>query len=366
MLFNKTIAVVVPAYNEETQILKVLSSMPNYVDRIIVVDDCSKDRTREVVLNFIANDNIRPVKLIRIASNNFVRTQFNEAEYIAVVKDEENLANYVASDIYNEDAGSGRVVLISNKENRGVGAAIKRGYKWCADYNVDCTAVMAGDGQMDPDELYSICEPVAKNDVDYVKGNRLSHRVAKYVIPNHRFLGNSMLSILTKIATGYWRVSDTQTGFTAISLKALKSIHIHKIFNKYGMPNDVLLKLNIINATIKEVPIKPIYRVGEQSKMKIYKVIFSISLLLLRSFFKRIFQKYTLKNFHPLSVLYYSALLLLIPVLYYLQKVVSTAFTDEGIPENFLIKFFGCVFFMNLSLLFAMWMDIQDNERLNK
>jgi glycosyltransferase involved in cell wall biosynthesis len=366
MINNKTIAVVVPCYNEETQILTVLKSMPSFVDRIVVINDCSKDNTEQKVLEYIDSDKSVSTILNKNTLDNFVKTIYNEAEYIAIMKDEENIKNYVESKIFNEDGTKGRVVLISLLKNKGVGSAIKRGYKWCSDYNVDCTAVMAGDGQMDPDELISICEPIINEDVDYVKGNRLSHRVAKYVIPRHRFLGNSLLSILTKIATGYWRVSDTQTGYTAISLKSLKSIHIHKIFDSYGMPNDMLVKLNIINATIKEVPIKPIYRVGEQSKMKIYKVIFTISLLLFKSFFIRIFQKYTLKNFHPLSLLYYFSIIMLIPVIYYFNKISSTAFTFGGVPENYLIKFFIFTFFMSLSILFAMWMDMQDNERLNK
>jgi glycosyltransferase involved in cell wall biosynthesis len=156
-------------------------------------------------------------------------------------------------------------------QNGGVGAAIARGYKWAKDHGFDCTAVMAGDGQMDPDELESICLPVIEDGVDYVKGNRLIHRSALLVIPKVRFFGNSILSILTKLASGYWHVSDTQTGYTAISNKALNAIRLYDIYKSYGMPNDMLVKLNIAFCSLKEVEIKPIYDIGEQSKMKILR-----------------------------------------------------------------------------------------------
>ena len=146
---------------------------------------------------------------------------------------------------------------------------------------------MDGDGQMDPSELESICIPVVNENIDYVKGNRLIHRSSLLVIPKIRFFGNSILSILTKLASGYWRISDTQTGFTAISLKALSSIRLYKIYKSYGYPNDILVKLNIAFCSVREVEIKPVYNVGEQSKMKILKVIPTVSWLLIKSFFKR-------------------------------------------------------------------------------
>jgi hypothetical protein len=159
--------------------------------------------------------------------------------------------------------------------------------------------VMAGDGQMDPAELEGICTPVIQDGIDYVKGNRLIHRSAWLVIPRVRFFGNSILSILTKLASGYWRVSDTQTGFTAISLKALNAVKLHKIYRSYGMPNDMLVKLNIAQCTLKEVEIKPIYRVGEQSKMKIFKVIPRVSLLLIRCFLRASLEEVPLPRLPP-------------------------------------------------------------------
>ena len=181
------------------------------------------------------------------------------------------------------------------------------GYRWCRDHNIDCTALMGGDGQMDPDELINIVSPVVDGEVDYVKANRLKHRSAFFVIPKVRFFGNSILSMLTKIASGYWRVSDTQTGFTAMSLSALKAIRLHKIYHTFGCPNDVLVKLNIAFCTIREVESKPVYEIGEKSKMREIKVIPSISFLLFKSFFKRLYVKYLFRDFHPIFLFYHFA-----------------------------------------------------------
>ena len=100
---------------------------------------------------------------------------------------------FIPSEIANANPESDRIILINNFKNGGVGAAIARGYKWCLDNNIDCTAVMAGDGQMDPAELETICLPVINEEIDYVKGNRLIHGGARLIIPKTRYLGNSIL-----------------------------------------------------------------------------------------------------------------------------------------------------------------------------
>ena len=95
---------------------------------------------------------------------------------------------------------------------RGVGGAIASGYKWARDHEMDVTAVMAGDGQMDPDDLHRIISPVVDGDIDYAKGNRLFFGDAWHMIPHYRYLGNSFLSLMTKIAAGYWHLADSQSG----------------------------------------------------------------------------------------------------------------------------------------------------------
>lgn len=365
MLFDKTIAVVVPAYNEETQISMVIESMPDFVDRIIVVNDCSTDKTAEIVEKYI-NKGKADYFNKKIGFQPVVKNRYNEAEMILQQKSRTELDLFISSEIINVNPKNSRIILINNLQNGGVGASIARGYKWAKDNNIDCTAVIAGDGQMDPAELESICLPVIKNGTDYVKGNRLIHRSARYVIPRRRYFGNSVLSIMTKLASGYWRVSDTQTGYTAISLSALKAIDIHSIYKSYGMPNDMLVKLNIAGCTVQEVPIKPVYRIGEQSKMKIWKVMPKILLLLVARFFKRLWIKYFIRDFHPLFLLYNMSFFLGFIWLHYLYKVFKAFIFGYNLSFETLFAFTFLGVFGFQSLLFAMWMDIQDNERLYK
>lgn len=360
MLNNKTIAVVVPAYNEEQQIRLVLDTMPAFVDRIIVVNDCSKDKTAEVVAAYLE---MLGKTQVPVPVTPKEATLYNYADIHLAKKSKEDWKKFPPHQIL-QASDEHKLVLINLKKNGGVGTAIAIGYKWAESMQMDCTAVMAGDGQMDPAELESICKPIINEEIDYVKGNRLTHRSAFELIPRSRFLGNSILSILTKIASGYWSVSDTQTGFTAISLKALRSIDIPKIYPRYGMPNDMLVKLNISSCTIREVDIKPIYHVGEQSKLKINKVVVPISWLLLKSFFKRLYHKYLFRDFHPLFVLYHMSFALLLGSVPYAIKLISLMFVEE--PANPLTAL--AFIFLSITgfqaLLFAMWMDIQDNQRL--
>jgi len=364
MINDKTVAVVVPAYNEETQIGMVIDTMPDFVDRIIVVNDCSKDNTSQLVKEYITKQN--PVKELPKKDKKKI-SRYNRAEEVANKINIEEMKYFASSEIMNEKPETNRIILIDLLKNSGVGASIARGYKWCKDNDIDVTAVMAGDGQMDPDELYDICKPVIEENIDYVKGNRLIHRSAWLVIPKIRFFGNSILSVLTKVASGYWHVSDTQTGYTAISKKALNSIRLYDIYKNYGMPNDMLVKLNIAFCTLKEVEIKPIYDVGEKSKMKVLKVIPRISFLLFKSFFKRLWIKYLFRDFHPLFLLYNLSLILFLASLPFALDIIEKVFTKgESIVSNNLIVFIFLVISSFQSLLFAMWMDIQDNDRLYK
>lgn len=367
MFKNKTIAVVVPAYNEEKQVKYVIETMPVFVDRIIVVDDNSSDKTAEIVQEVINRDSNQAAYEIQNILNREKKNKYNRANIILQEQLAQEKKYFTPSEVVNTDADKNRVILIRHKKNAGVGAAIATGYKWCKDHAIDCTAVMAGDGQMDPEELHSICKPVIEEGIDYVKGNRLIHRSALLVIPKPRFLGNSILSILTKVASGYWHVSDTQTGYTAISNKALNSIRLHKIYKKYGMPNDMLVKLNIAFCTIKEVEIKPVYNIGEKSKMKIFKVIPRISWLLFKSFFKRLWIKYLFRDFHPLFLLYNMAFFLFVINIPFLIHIIKKVLMPGStIVSNNLLIFVFLFISAFQSLLFAMWMDIQDNERLYK
>jgi len=367
MLNNKTIGVVIPCYNEGTQISMVIDSMPDFVDRIIIIDDVSKDNTVDVVLEYLRKDNSSSLKLTSNLKKTIPTTIYNQADIEVHQKNIEEVKKFTPIEILNKNPDEEKIILIKHSKNGGVGAAVATGYKWCKDHDIDCSVVMNGDGQMDPNELESICNPVVNEDIDYVKGNRLIHKSAWVIIPRIRFFGNSILSILTKVVSGYWGISDTQSGYTAMSNNALNSIPLYDIYKRYGMPNDVLVKLNIAFCTIREVKIKPVYGVGEQSKLSVIKVTFPILFLLIRCFFRRLKIKYLYRSFHPLFLLYWASFIILTINLYFLYHLLANFFVPNSkTPTDYLIIFIFLTISGVQSFLFAMWMDIQDNERLSK
>ena len=262
------------------------------------------------------------------------------------------------------DEADPRVVLVSHERNRGVGAAIVSGYRRAIEERIDVTCVMAADNQMDPAELESIAEPVACGEVDYAKANRLFTGQAWELIPHSRYLGNAVLSLLTKIASGYWHVADSQAGYTAIALPMLESLDLDRVYPRYGFPNDLLVHLNVWNARVRDVPSRPIYNVGETSGIRLHHVVPRISWLLTKAFFWRMKEKYVIRDFHPLVFFYGLGIVLFLAglglgiseiVLRILGNMIPTA-TSVLIA---LLLIFGVQF-----TLFAMWFDMESNKEL--
>ncbi len=315
MLEGKKIAVVVPCYNESRLIKKVIDSMPSMVDLIIVVDDVSKDNTVEVV------------------------------EQTILESDKE-------------------IKLICHSKNQGVGGAIASGYIFARDMSFDVTVVMAGDAQMDPNDLPSVVDPVVKGLVDYSKGNRLFSGDAWNMIPRVRYIGNALLSLLTKIASGYWHVADSQSGYTAISLKALNTIKIEDMYKRYGQPNDLLVRLNIYNFKVQDVPIKPVYGIGEESGVKPIRLIPKLSWLLFRLFLFRMKEKYLIRDFHPLLFFYVFGSISFVPgLLFGLYLTFARLCGNEVAGTSAMFSIFLCLIGMQF-LLFAMWFDMENNRDL--
>jgi glycosyltransferase involved in cell wall biosynthesis len=314
MYRDKTIAVVVPAYNEEKLIGKTLQWIPAFVDYIVVVDDASKDRTEDVVRN--------------------------------------------------HQNGDPRIVYLPHKRNEGVGGAIVTGYKWAREKNVDVTAVMAGDAQMDPSDLPKLIDPVVEGAADYSKGNRLFTGKAWRVIPKTRYFGNALLSFLTKIASGYWHVADSQSGYTAVNLEVLKTIDLDTIYKRYGMPNDFLVRLNVYHFRVKDVPVNPVYGIGERSGIKIYRIVFTLSLLLMKLFLWRLKEKYVIRDFHPLVLFYLLGFVLTpIGVLFGLYLLALRIFVGPVAATSALFAAFFAISGLQ-SLFFAMWFDMEYNKEL--
>ncbi len=312
MVEGKRVAVVVPAYNEEQLVAETLAGIPDFVDRIYVVDDASRDATAE----------------------------------------------------HARKAADARTEVIVHERNGGVGAAIVTGYERARDEAVDVVCVMAADNQMDPAELITLVQPVARGEVDYAKANRLFTGEAWTVIPRNRYLGNAVLSLLTKIASGYWHVADSQAGYTALGLDALRRLDLDRVYRRYGFPNDILVHLNVTNARVRDIPSRPIYGVGERSGIRLRKVVPRISWLLLKGFFWRLREKYVIRDFHPLVFFYALGLLmsgagLLLGVIEVALRIVGNAITTPTIVLVALLLISGSQF-----TLFGMWFDMESNKDL--
>jgi glycosyltransferase involved in cell wall biosynthesis len=312
MLDGKRVAVVVPAYDEERLVTETLRGIPDLVDRIYVVDDASGDGTAEQALAL----------------------------------------------------GDPRVEVLRHAQNRGVGAAIVTGYQRALEEQIDVTCVMAADNQMDPSELRGLVEPVARGEVDYAKANRLFSGEAWTIIPHTRFLGNAVLSLLTKVASGYWHIADSQAGYTAISLDALRRLALDRIYPRYGFPNDLLVHLNVQNARVRDVPSRPVYDVGERSGIRLRSVIPRISWLLFKGFWWRMGQKYVIRDFHPLVFFYFFGLLMTLAGLVLgTLEVVLRILGNDITPATIVLV--AVLFIAGLQLtLFAMWFDMEANKDL--
>jgi glycosyltransferase involved in cell wall biosynthesis len=311
VLEGKTVGVVVPAYNEEKLVASTIEQIPAFVDRILVVDDGSTDGTAERVRR-----------------------------------------------------SDPRVELISHNGNHGVGAAIVSGYRRAIEQEIGVTCVMAADGQMDPNDLETLARPVARGECDYAKANRLTTGEAWEVIPKTRFFGGAILSVLTKIASGYWHVGDSQAGYTAITLDALRELDLERLYPRYGFPNDMLVHLNVRNRRVRDYPSRPIYGIGEESGIRLRVVVPRISWLLAKGFCWRLKEKYVIRDFHPLVLFYAFGLFLLFAGI--VLGAVEVAFRIAGneIPVATVVLV-AVLLISGLQLtLFAMWFDMESNKDL--
>jgi glycosyltransferase involved in cell wall biosynthesis len=312
MFEGKRVGVVVPAYDEEALIGATLGGIPPLVDRIIVVDDGSSDHTSERALGI----------------------------------------------------GDPRVEVVSHERRSGVGAATLTGYRRALAEELDVVVVMNGDNQMDPEDLPALVGPVARGELDYSKANRLSTGQAWQLIPKTRFLGNAVLSMLTKIASGYWHVADSQSGYTVLSRQMLERLDLDHIYTNYGFPNDMLVHLNVWNARVRDFPSRPIYGVGEQSNMRYRHVVPRIAWLLVRGFFWRLWEKYVKRDFHPLVFFYVMGIIATVVGVLLGLVVVGYRIAGYSIPIATVVLVALLVISGLQFTLFAMWFDMESNKDL--
>ncbi|AFZ74109.1 glycosyltransferase family 2 protein [Natronobacterium gregoryi] len=269
MYKGNSIAVVVTAYEEASFVGRVIETVPEFVDRIYAVDDASPDDSWEVITR--------------------VADRINES---------------TEPDMAIADGGDARrVVPIRHDENRGYGAAVKTGYRRAGADGIDVVAVMNGDGQMDPEILDRIVDPVVSGEADYAKGNRLLSPEDREGMSTFRFVGNAMLTGLSKFASGYWTIGDPQNGYTAISREAIEELDLEAITDQYGFLNHVLTHLNVAGFRVADVAMSAVYG-EEESSIRYVPFVRFVSLLLLRSFLWRLKRRYVVEGFHPAVVFY--------------------------------------------------------------
>ena len=310
MYQDKTIGAVVVAHNEEGLVGEVIDTLPAFVDRAYVVDDASTDETWAEIQEYArrVNDRRGGVCTLTDAATDYATNDGHavDGDDHAETSDD-NTANADESPrgIPRGDGGFERpVVPVRHEENQGVGGAIKTGYRHAYEDGIDVTVVMAGDGQMDPEQCHRIVAPVAEGRADYAKGNRLLESELREEMSTWRLFGNSLLTVLTKIASGYWKMMDPANGYTAISHAALEELDIEAVYDDYGAAHDILVRLNVANMRVADVPLPASYG-EEESGIEYSTFVPNLSALLLRGFLWRLHTKYLVRDCHPF-VLFYS------------------------------------------------------------
>lgn len=312
MFKGHRIGVVVPAYNEKILILETLQGIPAFVDRIFVVEDGSNDGTAEI--------------------------------------------------IQQQQRVDPRIELIRHATNQGLGQSLIDGYLASRASDVDVTAIMAGDNQMDPIDLPPLISRITEEGYDYVKGNRLLHSGIG-AMPTYRFVGNAILTILTKFATGYYRLMDPQCGYTAIRNTALKRIPIETMTRGYGYNADILCMLNIQRFRVTDTEVRPVYG-RERSKIKLWKYVPKTSWLLIKLFFRRLWKRYVVLDFHPLVLFYlFAAFNLLFLVLPFSIRLIYLWLKYQEFAKTTMTILVFSALMAFQSALFAVWMDMDYNNK---
>lgn len=254
------LVVIIPAYKARDNIVEVILGMPDIVSRIIVVDDACPEGTGALV---------------------------------------------------NEEVTDPRVEILFNDTNLGVGGAVIRGFRRALDTNAEVILKIDADGQMDPQDIPKLIDPITSGRADYSKGNRFNSLDDLQEMPKLRVFGNAALSLLSKFSTGYWTINDPTNGFFAIHRSALENIHLGKLKRRWFFESDILFRLAIIRAVVEDVPIKAQYR-NENSNLQIRKVVLEFLHRHNVNFLKRIFYVYYLREWSIASIELPSGLLLVI------------------------------------------------------
>jgi glycosyltransferase involved in cell wall biosynthesis len=308
MYHDMVIAAVVPAYKEREHIARVITSMPDFVDHIVVVDDCSPDDTAEVA----------------------------------------------------RKTRDPRLTVVRREKNGGVGAAIVTGHRTARELGAHVNVVMAGDGQMDPAYLETLLDPVVRRGYAFAKANRFFSMRSFEGMPRLRVFGSVVLSFATKAASGYWHLFDPQNGYTAIHHEALDRLDLDRLAGGYSFENDLLIQLNVLRVPAIDVPIPAVYGT-EVSGIKLHKVVPELLRLLVVGFWKRFFQKYVLWSFSPIALFMFAGLgLLLVSLVTGSWVVAHTLGPPVATTGSVLLAVTPFLLGVQL-VLYALLLDIQES-----
>ena len=245
-----SIGVVIPCFRARSTIGSVLRGIGPEVSRILVVDDACPEHTGDWV---------------------------------------------------QEHCADPRVVVLRNDRNLGVGGAVKVGYRRALEEGVAIVVKLDADGQMDPAEIPLLLAPLVAGRADYAKGNRFFDIEHLRQMPGVRLFGNAVLSLMTKLSTGYWDVFDPTNGYTAITDAALRSLPLDKISNSYFFETDMMFRLNIARAVVADVPLPARYS-GEISSLRIRRILGEFLVKHIRNFMKRVLYNYYLRDMSLASI----------------------------------------------------------------
>ena len=249
MYKGRRVAVVIPAYNVAPQIARVIEGIPEFIDDILVVEDAATDQTARIV----------------------------------------------------QALSEPRLTLVQHAVNQGVGGATVTGFRLALERGADIIVKMDGDGQMDPELLPSLLEPIVSEGFAYAKGNRFLREDALRDMPKIRLFGSFCLTFLSKLASGYWHVFDPANGYVAIDATMLRKLPFQRIARRHFFENDMLIHLNVFRARVRDVSMPARYG-DEQSSMRVSRVLVTFPLFLLKGFWYRIYERHVLREFSPVAV----------------------------------------------------------------
>lgn len=278
------ITVVIPCYKVEALIESTLASLPTWIDYLVLVNDCSPDKSLKILERLALNDR--------------------------------------------------RITVLSNAVNKGVGGAMKTGFVHSLQTDTDIIVKMDGDGQMHPDYLPTLLQPLCNREAEFSKGNRFNDFEALKRMPASRRVGNLGLSFLIKAASGYWEVFDPSNGYLAMTKETLSRIVIANLADRYFFESSLLIELYYTGARIQDIPMPAIY--GEEvSNLSVTRTLFGFPPKLMKAFLKRIVLSYFIYDFSITSIYMMAGLpLFLYGLIYGIVKWIHFASLDVAAPTG--------------------------------